>query len=80
MRALGEVLVKAGFFAEADDVFLLRRDEVPEALWDMYAAWAVGTEPRGGKYWQPEIERRKQILAALREWKPPRPSASRPRW
>ncbi len=71
MRALGEVLVKAGFFAEADDVFLLRRDEVPEALWDMYAAWAVGTEPRGGKYWQPEIERRKQILGALREWNAP---------
>ena len=71
MRAFGDVLAKAGFFAEADDIFLLRRDEVPEALWDMYSAWAVGIEPRGGKYWQPEITRRKRILAALREWSAP---------
>ena len=71
MRAFGEVFVKAGFFALGDDIFLLKRDEVPEALWDMYAAWAVGTEPRGGKYWQPEIARRKRILAALREWSAP---------
>jgi pyruvate,water dikinase len=71
MRAFGGVLAKAGFFAEADDIFLLRRDEVPEALWDMYSAWAVGIEPRGGKYWHPEIARRKRILAALREWSAP---------
>ncbi len=71
MRAFGDVLVKAGFFAEADDIFLLKRDEVPEALWDMYSAWAVGIEPRGGKHWRPELERRKRILAALREWNAP---------
>jgi pyruvate, water dikinase len=71
MRAFGDVFTKAGFLAEADDIFLLKRDEVPEALWDMYSAWAVGTEPRGGKYWQPEIERRKQILDALRAWSAP---------
>ncbi len=71
MRAFGEVLVKAGFFERADDIFMLKRDEVPEALWDMYSAWAVGTEPRGGKYWLPEIARRKSILAALSEWSAP---------
>jgi pyruvate, water dikinase len=71
MRAFGDVLTKAGFFNEADDIFLLKRNEVPDALWDMYSAWAVGTEPRGGKYWGPEIERRKGIRAALREWSAP---------
>ncbi|MCW2643913.1 MAG: pyruvate, water dikinase [Pseudonocardiales bacterium] len=71
MRAFGDVLTKAGFFGEADDIFLLKRNEVPDALWDMYSAWAVGTEPRGGKYWRPEIERRKGIRAALREWSAP---------
>ena len=47
MRDLGRVFVKEGFFSEPNDVFLLKRDEVPEAIWDMYSAWAVGTEPRG---------------------------------
>src|SRR6202044_3390931 len=68
MRAFGDILTRVGFFADADDIFLLKRNEVPEALWDMYAAWAVGIEPRGGKYWRPEIKRRKQILNALRGW------------
>ena len=69
MRGLGEIFVKEGFFAEADDVFFLKRDEVPEALWDMYSAWAVGTKPRGPHYWPREIERRKGILDALKTWK-----------
>jgi pyruvate,water dikinase len=72
MRDIGAILVKEGFFAEADDIFCLKRDEVPEALFDMYAAWGVGIEPRGPKYWPPEIARRKGILDALRQWSPPR--------
>jgi pyruvate,water dikinase len=71
MRAFGDILVKAGFFADRDDVFLLKLNEVPDALWDMYSAWAVGVEPRGAGYWGPELERRKGILAALREWTAP---------
>ncbi len=71
MRALGAVFVKEGFFAEENDVFYLKRDEVPEALFDMYSAWAVGTKPRGPHYWPRELERRKGILEALKGWSPP---------
>jgi len=72
MRQLGRVFVKEGFFADDDDIFCLKRDEVPEAIWDMYSAWAVGTEPRGPKYWPREIDRRRRILDTLAKWSPPK--------
>ena len=72
MRDLGRVFQKEGFFEDADDVFFLKRDEVPEALFDMYGAWAVGVEPRGAKYWPREIRRRKEILDTLRQWQAPK--------
>src|SRR5581483_7322026 len=72
MRELGRVFVKEGFFTDENDIFYLRRDEVPEALWDMYSAWAVGTSPRGPKYWPREIERRRKILDVLSAWSPPK--------
>lgn len=71
MRELGDVFVKEGFFADPDDVFFLKRDEVNEAIWDMYGAWAVGVEPRGPVYWPRELQRRKGILDTLRQWAPP---------
>ena len=77
MRQLGAVLAKEGFFPDEDDIFFLKRDEVPEALWDMYSSWAVGAPPRGPKYWPPELERRKGILAALAAV-PPSPALGAP--
>jgi pyruvate,water dikinase len=77
MRQLGGVLAKEGFFGADDDIFLLKRDEVPEALWDYYSAWAVGVQPRGPVYWPRELERRRGILTALRSWSPP-PALGRP--
>ncbi|HEY7468247.1 MAG TPA: PEP-utilizing enzyme [Acidimicrobiia bacterium] len=71
MKELGDVFVKEGFFADRDDIFYLKRDEVNEALWDMYSAWAVGTKPRGPVYWNRELDRRKGIIEALRKWSPP---------
>ncbi|MEA2002332.1 MAG: PEP-utilizing enzyme [Actinomycetota bacterium] len=71
MRELGAVFVKEGFFSNPDDVFYLKRDEVNEALWDMYSSWAVGAGPRGITYWPRELKRRKGILDALRAWSPP---------
>jgi pyruvate,water dikinase len=71
MKELGDVFVKAGFFTDRNDVFYLKRDEVNEALWDMYSAWAVGTTSRGPAYWPREIQRRRGIVEALREWSPP---------
>ena len=44
---LGQVLADAGFWAEADDIFYLRRDEIPLAIFDYGNAWAVGAEPTG---------------------------------
>ncbi|HSF85759.1 MAG TPA: PEP-utilizing enzyme [Acidimicrobiia bacterium] len=71
MRELGSVFVKEGFFGNVDDVFYLKRDEINEALWDMYGAWAVGVKPRGPAYWPRELGRRKGILNVLRQWSPP---------
>src|SRR5260370_7914895 len=77
MRDLGRVLVKAGFFADPDDVFLLSRHEVPEVLFDLYHGWAVGVPSRGPKYWPREIERRQAVMQALRAWSPP-PALGKP--
>lgn len=72
MRDLGRVLVKEGFLAEADDIFYLKRNEIPDAITDYYGNWAVGVAPRGTAYWPREIERRKGILDALRQWSAPK--------
>jgi len=71
MRQLGGVFVKEGFFSDPNEIFMLKRDEVNEALWDMYSAWAVGTSPRGTTYWPRELDRRRGILETLRAWTPP---------
>ncbi len=73
MRELGRVFVEAGFFEKEEDVFMLKRDEVPEALWDMISAWGIGSDnPRGKAYWPPRIAKRRQILEALRKFRTPR--------
>jgi pyruvate,water dikinase len=71
MRQLGQVLVEAGFFGHSDDIFLLRRTEVPDAIFDYFHGWAVGIESRGPKFWPREIERRRGIMTALRTWSAP---------
>jgi pyruvate,water dikinase len=71
MRELGAVFVKEGFWPDPDDVFLLGRDEVPVALFDLYHGWAVGAPARGPRYWPAEIRRRRGIMDALRSWSPP---------
>ncbi|MEA1903212.1 MAG: PEP-utilizing enzyme [Actinomycetota bacterium] len=71
MRELGNVFVKEGFFSNENEIFYLKRDEVNEAIWDMFSAWAVGTSPRGPIYWPREVARRKGILDALRSWTAP---------
>jgi pyruvate, water dikinase len=71
MRDLGGVLRAAGFIADADDVFMFRRNELADVLWDLYSAWAVGAPSRGPAYWPKEIERRRAIHKALQEWSAP---------
>jgi pyruvate, water dikinase len=65
IRELGQVLADAGFWNEADDIFYLRRDEVPQAIFDYGNGWAVGVECAGPYHWPGEIERRKRIIEAL---------------
>lgn len=71
MREIGRLLAGAGFWAEADDIFYLRRDEIPTAIFDLGASWAVGAPSRGPRRWPREVERRKRIVEALRAWTPP---------
>jgi pyruvate, water dikinase len=71
MRDLGGVLRAAGFIADTDDVFMFRRNELADVLWDLYSAWAVGAPSRGPAYWPKEIERRRTIHKALQEWSAP---------
>jgi pyruvate, water dikinase len=71
MRDLGQILADADFFEKADDIFLLRRNEVPDAIFDYFHGWAVGVPSRGPKYWGREIPRRQGIMNALRTWSPP---------
>ena len=66
MRQLGQLLADAGFFGKADDIFLLRRNEVPDAIFDYFHGWAVGVPARGPQYWGREIPRRQGIMSALR--------------
>ena len=56
---------------------MLRRDEVPQAIFDYGNGWAVGAECAGPYHWPAEIERRKGILAALSA-KPPLPAMNEP--
>jgi pyruvate,water dikinase len=70
MKQIGAVLSKEGFFAEAEDIFYLKRHEVPDALFDLYHSWAAPAAPAGPSYWPPIIERRKAIVEALNAVKP----------
>ena len=71
IRDLAKIFVEHKFFEDTEDIFYLHRNEVREAIYDMAAAWAVGTPARGPSYWPPEIAKRKEILKKLREWAPP---------
>ena len=71
MRDLGRVLEAAGFVAEVDDVFMFRRNELSDVLFDLYHGWAVGAPSRGPAYWPKEIERRRGIHDALKAWSAP---------
>ncbi len=71
MRDLGRVLADAGFVVDADDVFMFKRNEVADVLWDLYTGWAVGAPSRGPGYWPKEIARRHAIHDTLKGWSAP---------
>jgi pyruvate,water dikinase len=71
MREIGRLLVDRGQFDDAEDVFYLHRHELGEVLYDVADAWAVGVPLRRPAFWRATVERRKEIIAALREWPAP---------
>jgi len=71
MRELSGVFVKEGFWADVDDIFMLRKDEVEEALRDMTFGWASGAGARGPGYWPEIVAKRRSIMAACQAWDAP---------
>jgi pyruvate,water dikinase len=70
-KQLARTMAAMGYFADAEDMFFLRRGEVTESLYDMVVGWSVGAAPRGPGYWKPIIAERREIFAALQAWEPP---------
>ncbi|MBI5016303.1 MAG: PEP-utilizing enzyme, mobile region [Deltaproteobacteria bacterium] len=71
VRQVSDILVGAGFFKDREDIWLLKRGEIRDALWDHVTSWATGTLARGPSYWQKEIEWRKGVMKKFQEWSPP---------
>lgn len=71
VRQFGERLAESGFISDKEDIFLLNRWEVGQALYELVARWATGGEVRGGEYWLPVIKKRRSIITALQSWSPP---------
>jgi len=70
VRELSDVLVDAGMFTRADDLYHLNRFELDQVLFDVVESWAIGVPARGVKLWQAEIEKRRGIMKALRALSP----------
>jgi pyruvate, water dikinase len=70
VRQLGAVFVDAGFWSAPGDILFLNRGEVRDALFELVAAWAVGSEATGPHYWPAEIGRRRGIIDALASRRP----------
>jgi len=79
MRDLGRVLQHGDFIDEPNDIFMYQQSEISDVLWDLYSGWAAGVEPRGVKYWRPEIRRRRRIQKVLEEWQAPPALGSAPK-
>ncbi|MBI5446109.1 MAG: PEP-utilizing enzyme, mobile region [Deltaproteobacteria bacterium] len=71
MRDLSRRFVAAGFWDDVEDIWLLNRHEIKQALWDLVTAWATGTKPYGKLQWGPEIAWRKGVMEKFRDWTPP---------
>lgn len=65
MKQLSRMLKEERFWENDDDMFYLKRTEIPEVLYDYGNGWAIGVNPVGPAYWPEEIGRRKKILDAL---------------
>ena len=64
-KVLARTLSTMGAFDDPEDFFYLRRYEVAETLYDIVAAWSVGSRPRGADYWRPIVAERRRIYEVL---------------
>ncbi|MDR2240543.1 MAG: PEP-utilizing enzyme, mobile region [Zoogloeaceae bacterium] len=71
MREVAAIMKEHGVINDIEDVWLLRRDEIKQVLWDIVTAWATGVTPRGTQTWPKEIEWRKGVMQKFREWSQP---------
>jgi pyruvate,water dikinase len=72
VREFGALLARHGFLADAEDVFLLRHDEVRIALEDLRLWWSSGAGvAHGPSHWPALVEGRRSIYEAMRRWSGP---------
>lgn len=71
IRDVGSIMKEHGFINDVEDIWLLKRGEIKDALWDLVTSWATGVKPRGPKTWPEEIEWRKGVMEKFQQWSPP---------
>ncbi|MDJ1134463.1 PEP-utilizing enzyme [Streptomyces iconiensis] len=71
IREFADVMAGAGLLAARDDVFLLNRFEVAQALYETAASWGTGAPTGAGRRLGERVRRRRGIIAALERWEPP---------
>ena len=71
IRDVGSIMKEHEFINDVEDIWLLKRGEIKDALWDLVTAWATGVKPRGPKTWPKEIEWRKGVMEKFKKWSPP---------
>ena len=65
VREVAELMCRHGMLEDPEDVFMLKVNEVRDAISDLSLAWSGGSTPRGAGYWPPIVKRRKEILEVL---------------
>lgn len=71
VREFGALLVENGLFDDVEDIFMLNRYEIDQALTDLNLAWSAGSVPRGINIWRPLVAERRKALEAWAEMKMP---------
>jgi len=67
-RELSQCLVSMGALDHPDDLFMLRRYEVMETMYDVVAAWSVGAaQSASADHWRPIVEERREIFRLLEQ-------------
>jgi len=71
MRQIGKILVNHGILEDQEDFVYLNQFEIPQVLYDVCSAWALGVKPASRYIWPAKIEQRKKIFECFQQWSPP---------